>query len=162
MGYVALTMHLWPSNYSVSHKRLKHVPSNSSNHHSRLSLIELTPNTDISSYQRCFLQTPANCLAFRTTISIIVVYKNRPLHRFQPEVDSYSWLQLLLWMADITNYVIHVFPWMHYHHNQNWNCYRYDIFSSVYANFDQAMCKIWRESTEAALSYKLLNWPRFV
>ena len=31
MGYVALTMRPRPSNYSVGHKRLEPVPSNSSN-----------------------------------------------------------------------------------------------------------------------------------
>ena len=35
MGYMALTMHPRPSNYSVGHKRLKRIPSNSSNHSSR-------------------------------------------------------------------------------------------------------------------------------
>ena len=29
MGYVALTMHLRPSNYTIGHKRLEHVPINS-------------------------------------------------------------------------------------------------------------------------------------
>jgi hypothetical protein len=37
MGYVALTMHLWPSNYSIGHKRLERVLSNSSNRCSRWS-----------------------------------------------------------------------------------------------------------------------------
>ena len=39
MGYVALTMHLRPSNYSIGHKRLERVPSNQSNHRSRQSFI---------------------------------------------------------------------------------------------------------------------------
>ena len=36
IGYVALTTHLRPSNYSVGHKRLERVPSNDSNHRSRV------------------------------------------------------------------------------------------------------------------------------
>ena len=40
MDYVAMTAHLWPSNYSVGHKRLERVPSNSANHCSRALLIE--------------------------------------------------------------------------------------------------------------------------
>ena len=33
-------MHPWPSNYSVDHKKLEHVPTNSSNHRSRVLSIE--------------------------------------------------------------------------------------------------------------------------
>jgi hypothetical protein len=40
MGYVALTTHLRPCNYSVGHKRLERISSNSSNHCGRPSSIE--------------------------------------------------------------------------------------------------------------------------
>ena len=40
MGYVALTTHLRPSNYSVCHERLECIPCNNSNHRSRVLLIE--------------------------------------------------------------------------------------------------------------------------
>ena len=39
MGYVALTTHLRPSNYSIGHKRLERVPSNNSNHRSSRVLL---------------------------------------------------------------------------------------------------------------------------
>ena len=55
MGYVAVTTHTRPNNYSVSHKRLEYVPSNSSNHRSRALSIEFYP-------------TLASSLTFRTTV----------------------------------------------------------------------------------------------
>ena len=68
MGYVALTTHLRPSNYSIGHKRLKCVPSNNSNHCSKVLSIESDAGYRWPLADSIFCPVLTSFLTFRTTV----------------------------------------------------------------------------------------------
>ena len=74
MGYMALTTHLRPSNYSVGYKRLECVSSNNSNHRRRALSIE-SDDTQISitTSRRHFLSNSNIILDIQNHNTIIAV-----------------------------------------------------------------------------------------
>ena len=81
MGYVTLTMHPRPSNYSVSHKRLERVPSNSANHCSRVLSIESDARHQWLWSDAVFCPTLASSLTFITTVLSSLCRKGQPHSR---------------------------------------------------------------------------------
>ena len=102
MGYVALTTHLHPSNYNVSQKGLKRVPSNRLNHRSRCSSIESCLTLRAVRLPTLFLSN-SGFLLFKTMTLSLLRTKGRLLCRFYLEPDRYSSIvpwQSLRWIAD--------------------------------------------------------------
>ena len=81
MGCVALITRPRPSNYSVGHKRLEHVPSNSANHPSRVLSIESDARHRWPQSDAIFCPTLASSLTFITTVLLSLCRKGRPHSR---------------------------------------------------------------------------------
>ena len=81
MGYMALTKHSRPSNYSVGpDKRSERVPSNSANHHSRVLSIESDARDPaMTASRRCFLSNSSIILDIQNHGTIVTVLEKAGL-----------------------------------------------------------------------------------
>ena len=95
MGYVALTTHSRPSNYSVGHKRPERVPSNSANHHSRALSIESRRQRSMTASRRCFLSNSSIILDIQNHGTIFTVLEKAGLTPTVSISTRRSQLQLL-------------------------------------------------------------------
>ena len=95
MGYTALTMHIWHSNYSVGHKRFKGIPSNSASHHRRQMSIESDSIHQWSWVDAIFWQILSLSLTLRTTALLSLCRKCRLHSRYVDFKSKKSLLQLL-------------------------------------------------------------------